>query len=120
MTLQEELALDVAAAIGGYESTFTWTPRDADGEDLAPVTLACVRRDSPTRLELQDACGDIEDFRFWLVVAKSAFPLDEDNAPIYPAFGDEVNNHGGQVKTITGLDNAAAVVLTLGIGTADR
>lgn len=105
MSLRDELAADLANAVSLYEQSFEW-----EGD-----TYACVRRDIPTAMELQNAGGTIDGVNYWLVVPKAVF---EDE--VFPAQGDLINESQEQIKLVNGHQDPAAVQLILSIGSVDE
>jgi hypothetical protein len=108
-SIRDELAADVAAAIALYDQSFEWHGNP----------YACVRRDTPTAQELQDAGGFIENVLYWLVAAKSVFPgYDPANPATFPQAQDLVDNN--TVKKINGHKDPAAAQLVFSIGSVDQ
>lgn len=111
MTVEEQLASDMAAAIAIRGQTFEW----------GGTEYPCSRRDTPTAMELQENAGYIEDVLYWLVVAKSSFPdYDPADPTTYPKQGDGINNSAHQVKKVNGHKDPGAAQLILSIGSFDR
>lgn len=104
MSLRSELATDLAHAIELYEQSFEWNGEDYD----------CVRRDTPTAMEMQEAGGSIEGVSYWLVVSKALFPDG------FPQSGDAINEGADQIKRVAGHLDPAAVQLVLSIGSFDE
>lgn len=90
-SLRDELAQDMQAAIASYGQTFEWNG----------VTYPCVRRDTPTMLEVQQAGGEIEAFNLWIIVAKAdlADQSVDDQAARYALTGLSVGDVVRQADT---------------------
>lgn len=103
-SIRDELAADLAKAIGIYGETFEWNG----------LTLPCVTREEPSGSDLADAGGFIDGIKLWIVAAKSVFP-----GGIFPEDGDLVNDGAGQIKKIKGVKDSTAPQIVLWIGGVD-
>lgn len=99
MTLSEELALDLGAAIEDYGQTLEWKG----------TTYACVRKSAAAGLGFQDG-GEVENVSEMIVVARNLFTGGE-----LPKIGDGIDSDTVQIKLIT----PSLANLTLFIGSFD-
>lgn len=106
MGLRDDLAFEMAEAIGDYGQTFEWKGG----------TYPCVRRDTPTELELQEFAGDIVKGTAWIVVAKLAF---QQGSGPFPQPRDPIDGHSRQIKGVNGTEDPGAAQLILMTGSFD-
>lgn len=104
-SLADELAADLADAIGGYEQTFDWNGLGG---------IPCVRRNMPSGADVQEAGGLILNADYVLIVSKASFPNG-----LFPQTGDLVNDSTAQIKLISGDEDPATPELLLHIGSVD-
>jgi len=125
MTLREQLASDLAAAVRGYEQTFEW------GGKFYPI----VRSNQPTDMEIVEGgfnpgIGSAQkpgiDFTFCIAIATNSAgvrgltAVDGVFTAGFPQIGDLCNKRRNQIKNVGGNEDPASVSLTIYAGSPER